>query len=93
MPQSGENIQLEFDGDLVALPENLKQLMNSIIDDSGEIPPVYLVAADPTNMTCPYLKAGSILTMYGTALTMKKVCSSIMNGTTNGSTIIKTGVY
>ena len=40
-------IQLEFEGNLVAPPAHVKELMSSIIVDFGEIPPEYLVAADP----------------------------------------------
>jgi nitric oxide reductase NorD protein len=40
-------IELEFEGDLVALPDHVKELMTSIIVDFGEIPPEYLYAAGP----------------------------------------------
>ncbi len=40
-------VQLEFEGDLVAPPQHVKELMNSIIVDFGDIPPEYLVAAGP----------------------------------------------
>ena len=40
-------IQLEFEGDLVAPPQHVKELMSSIIVDFGEVPPEYLVAAGP----------------------------------------------
>ena len=40
-------IQLEFEGDLVAPPQHVKQLISSIIIDFGDIPPEYLVAAGP----------------------------------------------
>jgi nitric oxide reductase NorD protein len=40
-------VQLEFEGDLVAPPQHVKQLMSSIIIDFGDIPPEYLVAAGP----------------------------------------------
>jgi len=40
-------VQLEFEGDLVAPPQHMKGLMNSIIVDFGDIPPEYLVAAGP----------------------------------------------
>ncbi|UCB55626.1 MAG: nitric oxide reductase activation protein [Thiotrichales bacterium] len=42
-----DRIQLEFEGDLVAPPNHVKQLMSSIVVDFGEIPPEYLVAAGP----------------------------------------------
>ena len=42
-----DRLQLEFEGDLVAPPQHVKQLMSSIIVDFGEIPPEYLVAAGP----------------------------------------------
>jgi nitric oxide reductase NorD protein len=41
------NIQLELDGGLVAPPQNVRELMTSIIVDFGGIPPEYLVAAGP----------------------------------------------
>ncbi len=40
-------VQLELDGDLVAPPQHIKELMSSIMVDFGEIPPEYLVAAGP----------------------------------------------
>ena len=40
-------IQLEFEGDLVAPPQHVRELMSSIIVDFGEVPPEYLVAAGP----------------------------------------------
>ena len=40
-------VQIEFEGDLVAPPRHVKELMSSIIIDFGEIPPEYLVAAGP----------------------------------------------
>ncbi len=40
-------VQLEFEGDLVAPPQHVKQLMSSIIIDFGDIPPEYLAAAGP----------------------------------------------
>ena len=45
-PGSGV-IQLEFEGDLAAPPQHVKELMSSIIVDFGDIPPEYLVAAGP----------------------------------------------
>ena len=42
-----ENVKIEFEGDLVAPPQHVRELMNSIIVDFGEIPPEYLVAAGP----------------------------------------------
>ena len=42
-----DTVQLEFDGDLVALPQHVRELMSSIIVDFGDIPPEYLVAAGP----------------------------------------------
>ena len=44
---SSSIVQLEFEGDLVAPPQHVKQLMSSIIIDFGDIPPEYLVAAGP----------------------------------------------
>ena len=44
--QSG-NIELELDGELIAPPEHVRELMTSIIVDFGEIPPEYLFAAGP----------------------------------------------
>ena len=44
--QSG-NIELELDGELVAPPEHVRELITSIIVDFGEIPPEYLFAAGP----------------------------------------------
>jgi len=40
-------IELEFEGELVALPEHVRELMTSIIVDFGEIPPEHLYAAGP----------------------------------------------
>jgi nitric oxide reductase NorD protein len=40
-------VQLEFEGDLVAPPQHVRELMSSIIVDFGDIPPEYLVAAGP----------------------------------------------
>jgi nitric oxide reductase NorD protein len=40
-------IELEFEGDLVAIPDHVKKLMNSIFVDFGEIPPEHLYAAGP----------------------------------------------
>ena len=44
---SRDSMQLEFEGDLVAPPQHVKELMSSIMVDFGEIPPEYLVAAGP----------------------------------------------
>lgn len=44
---NGGVIELELEGDLVALPDHVKELMTSIIVDFGEIPPEYLYAAGP----------------------------------------------
>ena len=44
--QSG-SIELELDGELIAPPEHVRELMTSIIVDFGEIPPEYLFAAGP----------------------------------------------
>ncbi len=44
--QSG-SIELELDGELIAPPEHIRELMTSIIVDFGEIPPEYLFAAGP----------------------------------------------
>ena len=44
--QSG-SIELELDGELIAPPEQIRELMTSIIVDFGEIPPEYLFAAGP----------------------------------------------
>jgi len=41
------NVQLEFDGSPVAPPQNVRELMSSIIVDFGGVPPEYLVAAGP----------------------------------------------
>ena len=40
-------IELELDGELVAPPDHVRELITSIIVDFGEIPPEYLVAAGP----------------------------------------------
>jgi len=40
-------IELELDGELMPLPEHVKQLITSIIVDFGEIPPEHLYAAGP----------------------------------------------
>ena len=40
-------VQIEFEGDPVAPPRHVQELMSSIIVDFGEIPPEYLVAAGP----------------------------------------------
>ncbi len=40
-------IELELEGELVATPEHIKELMTSIIIDFSEIPPEYLHAAGP----------------------------------------------
>ena len=42
-----KQVQLEFEGGLVAPPQHVKELMSSIMVDFGEIPPEYLVAAGP----------------------------------------------
>jgi len=42
-----ENIELEFNGEVVALPNQVRELITSIIVDLGEIPPEYLVPAGP----------------------------------------------
>jgi len=44
---SNSMVQLEFEGNLVAPPQHVKELMSSIIVDFGDIPPEYLVAAGP----------------------------------------------
>ena len=44
--QSG-SIELELDGELIAPPEQIRELMTSIIVDFVEIPPEYLFAAGP----------------------------------------------
>jgi nitric oxide reductase NorD protein len=44
---SSSVIELEFEGDLVALPEHVRELMTSIMVDFGEIPPEHLYAAGP----------------------------------------------
>ena len=40
-------IELELEGELVAVPEHVKELITSIIVDFGEIPPEHLHAAGP----------------------------------------------
>ncbi|NOQ89110.1 MAG: nitric oxide reductase activation protein [Gammaproteobacteria bacterium] len=40
-------IELELEGELVAIPEHVQELMTSIIVDFGEIPPEHLHAAGP----------------------------------------------
>ncbi len=40
-------IELELDGELVAVPEHVQELMTSIMVDFGEIPPEHLFAAGP----------------------------------------------
>ena len=40
-------IELELEGELVAIPEHVKELMTSIVVDFGEIPPEHLHAAGP----------------------------------------------
>lgn len=40
-------IELELEGELIAVPEHVKQLVTSIIVDFGEIPPEHLYAAGP----------------------------------------------
>ena len=40
-------IELQLDGELVAVPEHVQELMTSIIVDFGEIPPEHLFAAGP----------------------------------------------
>ena len=40
-------IELELEGELVAIPDHVKELMTSIIVDFGEIPPEHLHAAGP----------------------------------------------
>ena len=40
-------IELQLDGELMPLPDHVKELMTSIIIDFGEIPPDYLYAAGP----------------------------------------------
>ena len=44
---SQRNVELEFEGSLVAPPHHVKELISSIIIDFGEVPPEYLVAAGP----------------------------------------------
>ncbi len=44
---SQTTIELELDGELVAMPENVRELATSIIVDFGEIPPEHLFAAGP----------------------------------------------
>ena len=46
-PLRGRTVQLEFEGDLVAPPQHVREIMSSIMVDFGEIPPEYLVAAGP----------------------------------------------
>ena len=46
-PLSASNSQLEYEGDLITPPDNVRQLISSIIIDFGEVPPEYLVAAGP----------------------------------------------
>ncbi|MCK5262387.1 MAG: nitric oxide reductase activation protein, partial [Gammaproteobacteria bacterium] len=41
------SIELELDGELIAPPEHVRELITSIIVDFGEIPPEYLFAAGP----------------------------------------------
>ena len=40
-------IELELEGELVAIPDHVKELMTSIVVDFGEIPPEHLHAAGP----------------------------------------------
>ncbi|MCK4834272.1 MAG: nitric oxide reductase activation protein, partial [Gammaproteobacteria bacterium] len=40
-------IELELEGELIAIPDHVKQLMTSIVVDFGEIPPEHLHAAGP----------------------------------------------
>ena len=40
-------VDIELEGDLVALPDHMRELITSIIVDFGEIPPEYLYAAGP----------------------------------------------
>ncbi len=46
-PVSPGIIELELEGELVAIPDHVQQLMTSIIVDFGEIPPEHLHAAGP----------------------------------------------
>ena len=41
------HVELELEGELVAIPDHVKELMTSIIVDFGEIPPEHLHAAGP----------------------------------------------
>lgn len=41
------SVELELEGELIAPPEHVRELMTSIIVDFGEIPPEYLYAAGP----------------------------------------------
>jgi len=44
---AGAVIELELDGELMPLPDHVKELITSIIVDFGEIPPEHLYAAGP----------------------------------------------
>ncbi|MDT8281647.1 MAG: nitric oxide reductase activation protein [Gammaproteobacteria bacterium] len=44
---SSGTIQLELEGELMQIPEHIKQLLTSIIVDFGEVPPEHLYAAGP----------------------------------------------
>ena len=44
---SSGNIELELEGELMPVPEHVRELMTSIIVDFGEIPPEHLYAAGP----------------------------------------------
>ncbi len=44
---SNSLVELELEGELVAIPDHVKELMTSIIVDFGEIPPEHLHAAGP----------------------------------------------
>jgi nitric oxide reductase NorD protein len=47
-PQTNSGIiELELEGELVPIPDHVKELMTSIVVDFGEIPPEYLHAAGP----------------------------------------------
>jgi len=46
-PLNSDVIELELEGELVPVPDHVKELMTSIIVDFGEIPPEHLHAAGP----------------------------------------------
>jgi len=87
-------IELELEGELVAVPEHIQELMTSIVIDFGEIPPEHLHAAGPGEYDMKKYE-DEILNpkdvWNGTYPITKKAQKYIMSGISSASIIIKTG--